>query len=164
MSIFKLLLSPKGRIPRKIFIAVALGCNLSIYFLTIWLPYLLLSSLDDTLPIIIGGILSLLLLWPLYCACAKRLHDVNRTAFWATPLLINPVLAGLIPVIVPWIIITVGLDPDAWQWIFEWPTVIATAYILLLQLVLACWPGTKGPNRFGDPDMEKALSVDSVFE
>ena len=73
------------------------------------------------------GLISLALSWPVIAIYAKRLHDLNLSAWWLLLLPAVTFVAG-----------TSGLDG-----------VNVVAYCLLL-LALGFLPGSNGPNRFGE--------------
>jgi len=73
------------------------------------------------------GLISLALSWPVIAIYAKRLHDLNLSAWWLLLLPAVTFAAG-----------TSGLDG-----------VNVVAYCLLL-LALGFLPGSNGPNRFGE--------------
>jgi uncharacterized membrane protein YhaH (DUF805 family) len=74
----------------------------------------------------------------------KRLHDRDKSAWWALLYLGLPALLMLI---------MAGATDDNGQ-LTGWPAALVIPYFILLIVTfveLACLPGTRGPNRFG-PD------------
>jgi uncharacterized membrane protein YhaH (DUF805 family) len=71
--------------------------------------------------------ISLALTWPIIAIYAKRLHDLNLSAWWL--------------LLLPLVTFTAGLS--------EVGQLHVAAYCLLL-LVLGFLPGSQGPNRFGE--------------
>lgn len=78
----------------------------------------------------------------LVCAIAvalvqvRRLHDMDRTGWWALAVNLGPIVLMLA------LLRTMGLDGAV---------VAASAAMLVLIIVVGAIPGTAGPNRFGQP-------------
>ena len=77
--------------------------------------------------------ISLALTWPIIAIYAKRLHDLNLSAWWLLLLPAATFVAGL----------------------SEFDRLHAVAYFVLL-LVLGFLPGSSGPNRFGEDPLERS--------
>jgi len=97
---------------------------------------------------IASALIELVLLLPGIAVLVRRLHDVDRTGWWALfpiPVLIGIVmLLGLLHAVgaerFPAVVLLVGM--------VVW---IVTVVVSIVLLVWACTRGTRGPNRFG-PD------------
>jgi uncharacterized membrane protein YhaH (DUF805 family) len=81
-------------------------------------------------------LISLALTWPVIAIYAKRLHDLNLSAWWL--------------LVLPAVTFAAGLS------VFNRLHVVA--YCLLL-LVLGFLPGSKGPNRFGEDPCARPQSA-----
>lgn len=77
------------------------------------------------------------LLWPTSAVVVKRLHDRNKTGYWALLLL------------VAWILLVKDWDmlPATWQWALG--QFIPMLILVTLMVELGTFTGTPGGNRFG---------------
>ena len=90
--------------------------------------------------------------FPLIPLLARRLHDFNRSGWFA---LIAPVIVGLHTW--AWRQFEAGilLMPEP-----EYPYNVLKGVLVLLLFIMLFWPGTKGANRFGpDPRLDDALAA-----
>lgn len=140
----KLLFSFEGRTRRSHFWIGWLIC-LGVGVVTGWIP-------------LIGGLISLLLIWPNLAITVKRLHDMGRTGWFA----VIPWIATIVGVIIG--IATVGLsaltnsaalereDPLA-VFALVGPALGALGFVMLVNLGFLIWIGVTdsqpGDNRFG---------------
>lgn len=85
--------------------------------------------------------ISLALTWPIIAIYAKRLHDLNLSAWW---LLLMPALTFV-----------AGMS--------EYNRLHVAAYFLLL-LVLGFLPGGRGPNRFGEDPLARSSDATSAHD
>jgi uncharacterized membrane protein YhaH (DUF805 family) len=83
--------------------------------------------------------ISLALTWPVIAIYAKRLHDLNLSAWWL--------------LLLPAVTFVAGLS--------EFNRLHVVAYFLLL-LVLGFLPGSNGPNRFGEDPLGRAHDATSA--
>jgi uncharacterized membrane protein YhaH (DUF805 family) len=83
--------------------------------------------------------ISLALTWPIIAIYAKRLHDLNLSAWWL--------------LLLPAVIFVAGLG--------EFNRLHVVAYFLLL-LVLGFLPGSNGPNRFGEDPRARSRDTTSA--
>jgi uncharacterized membrane protein YhaH (DUF805 family) len=83
--------------------------------------------------------ISLALTWPVIAIYAKRLHDLNLSAWWLLSLPAVTFVAGL----------------------SEFNRLHVVAYFLLL-LVLGFLPGSSGPNRFGEDPLARSHDATSA--
>lgn len=77
------------------------------------------------------------LLWPTGAVVVKRLHDRNKTGYWALLL------------VVAWVLLARDWDmlPANWQWALG--CFIPTLILVTMTLELGTFSGTPGENRFG---------------
>jgi len=77
------------------------------------------------------------LLWPTGAVVVKRLHDRNKTGYWALLL------------VVAWVLLARDWDmlPAKWQWALG--CFIPTLILVTMTLELGTFRGTPGENRFG---------------
>jgi len=122
-------LSTKGRIGRTRFLLFSLSIFMSVLvFGTLWviLPFRGMSLIVPTILLFLFCVLSM---WANCAVMAKRLHDLNKSA-WNLVWMFIP---GLIP-------------------FFIWNP-LTSAFSLLVTSVITAWllfaPGTRGGNRFG---------------
>jgi uncharacterized membrane protein YhaH (DUF805 family) len=116
------------------------------------LGFVAMVTLSWTASLVANMVFRLLLALPFFALFARRLHDQNRSAWWA---LILPVIFAFdIARQLDFIFIGNGIEADRYPVggsINLWIGVPMT----LAYLVLAFLPGTDGPNRFGpDPRLE----------
>jgi uncharacterized membrane protein YhaH (DUF805 family) len=83
--------------------------------------------------------ISLALTWPVIAIYAKRLHDLNLSAWWL--------------LLLPAVTFVAGLS--------EFNRLHVVAYFLLL-LVLGFLPGSNGPNRFGEDPLGRSHDATSA--
>jgi len=83
--------------------------------------------------------ISLALTWPIIAIYAKRLHDLNLSAWWL--------------LLLPAVTFVAGLS--------EFNRLHVAAYFLLL-LALGFLPGSSGPNRFGEDPLERSRDATSA--
>lgn len=94
---------------------------------------------------------ALIWFWPQVAIFIKRLHDIDRSAKWFVALAAASASVQLLA----WIGHRAGLmvsDADAVLPLWFVVSGLALLLGLVAPLILACLPGTRGPNRFGsDP-------------
>jgi uncharacterized membrane protein YhaH (DUF805 family) len=83
--------------------------------------------------------ISLALTWPIIAIYAKRLHDINLSAWWL--------------LLLPAVTFVAGFS--------EFDRLHVVAYFVLL-LVLGFLPGSNGPNRFGADPLERSHGTTST--
>ncbi|WP_181404535.1 DUF805 domain-containing protein [Asticcacaulis tiandongensis] len=160
------LFSLKGRVSRVPFIVFAIVYYLTIFIATYWADtYMDASSfpLSRAWAFMVPGFIGAMFIWPMFATCVKRLHDIDRQSFWAWIILIKPVLAAIITYFAADIHFNRDAQPAELDRLVNWPNLISY-YVLLLQLVLALWPGTKGANRYGPSSKEKTVPIEATFE
>jgi uncharacterized membrane protein YhaH (DUF805 family) len=84
----------------------------------------------------------------LSAAVARRLHDAGRAGFWGLlpiPFLFSA-MTGMF-IVMP----TLGSNQSPWPVLLLFANNLAYNLLLLVLAVLLALPGTKGPNRYGDP-------------
>lgn len=128
-----------GRIGRRQFIA-AVVAYVCVTVLALFLGVLLLTSTSTSAPLMLyvgANILVSLVFFSSLTVTIKRLHDRDKSGWWAVPLVLLPGLlngaAG------------VGVEPSTGIVLRS----IAGLLVLWWLVELVCLPGTKGPNRFG---------------
>lgn len=86
-----------------------------------------------------AALLVMLLLWPTSAVVVKRLHDRNKSAWWALLLLLA------------WLMLAKDWEmlPLPWRWAFE--RFLPTLILVTMMLELGTFSGTRGVNRFGPP-------------
>jgi uncharacterized membrane protein YhaH (DUF805 family) len=144
-----LLLGFKGRINRARYIVVQLAL-LTVWF-TVWLAPLQLSSQWEALP----GVAVIAMIWINAATTAKRLHDRNRSGWWAVAIIIvnrlSYVYYGL------FFGLSFGVDISIAE---ELLLVLVAVALSLLQtwifIELVFLIGTDGPNRFGPDPTQSA--------
>ncbi len=92
--------------------------------------------------------LSLALLLPSLAVLVRRLHDVNRSGWWALPL---PILLPALVLLYGMTLFDLGSETGKQVVIAGGVLLVAVAVFAVLLLVWTCRPGTPGPNRFGPP-------------
>lgn len=145
------LFSLNGRVARLPFIVFVIGVKLMIealgYAQRQFMPPL---PIDDSLILAIPGILTLILMWPLFAVTVKRLHDIEWPAVLA--------LVQFIPIIGIVIFFTRSqyytADAEHLARMFEVANFGLNIVALMsfgLFLLLAVIPGVNRTNRFGPP-------------
>jgi uncharacterized membrane protein YhaH (DUF805 family) len=89
---------------------------------------------------VIFGVVVILLLWNMLALAAKRLHDLNKSAWWIVPYYVLPSILQL-PASLSTVLPATNL-------LLDLISVAISAWVLV---ELGFLPGTVGPNRFG-PD------------
>ncbi|MHA3794640.1 DUF805 domain-containing protein [Sphingomonas sp. YL-JM2C] len=102
--------------------------------------------------LVVGDLLQAILFIPGFALFARRLHDQDRSGWWAL-LLLLPIALSL-----PDHIRMLALEPADWLAAERQPDATIWAAMLagLIILVLLLLPGTVGPNRFGDDPRQAA--------
>ncbi|WKL56146.1 DUF805 domain-containing protein [Asticcacaulis sp. ZE23SCel15] len=145
------LFSLSGRVARLPFIAFVIGVKLAIeaigYAQRQYMPPL---PIDDMMIAAIPGVITLILMWPLFAVTVKRLHDIEWPAVLA--------LVQFIPLIGIVIFFTRSqyytADAEHLARMFEWAGIGLNIMALIsfgLFLLLAVIPGVNRTNRFGPP-------------
>ncbi|WAC48450.1 DUF805 domain-containing protein [Asticcacaulis sp. SL142] len=145
------LFSLSGRVARLPFIAFVIGVKLAIeaigYAQRQYMPPL---PIDDMMIAAIPGVITLVLMWPLFAVTVKRLHDIEWPAVLA--------LVQFIPLIGIVIFFTRSqyytADAEHLARMFEWAGIGLNIMALIsfgLFLLLAVIPGVNRTNRFGPP-------------
>jgi len=114
--------------------------------------FALMTSLPRAASVFAALALRLVLALPLFALFARRLHDQDRSGWWALILVVIAVLGVMQTLRIIWI----GNDIAAGHYHPRGPTESWIGIPLsLVYLVLAFLPGTNGPNRFGpDPRLD----------
>ena len=141
-----LLLSPRGRIGRMVFWAgfgVVMAASLVLNFV----PF-------------IGGVAGLVLLWPLVCLQAKRLHDAGRTAgLILLPAVVialalaRAVMAGAIGSTAVGVVFDTDRGPV--MWILALAGLFALGFLVWVGLSR----GERGSNRYGPEPVREAAAA-----
>ena len=92
--------------------------------------------------------LSLALLLPSLAVLVRRLHDVNRSGWWALPI---PILLPALFFVYGMTLLDLGSEAGKQIFISAGILLVALAVSGILLLVWTCRRGTPGPNRFGPP-------------
>jgi uncharacterized membrane protein YhaH (DUF805 family) len=157
------LLVPFGRAPRwQFWFVLILACVLTLPVIGVPLQIAqvpvpeFIGSINNIIPIFVGGIMALVALYLLFVAFATRLHDRGRTGFWVFVMLL-PLLAigGLIWVQANPSAVPFPIPPEVLLQIDLANQILGgLAALLFVWLLLASmfFPGTQGRNWFGrDP-------------
>ncbi|RYF48976.1 MAG: DUF805 domain-containing protein [Cytophagaceae bacterium] len=92
--------------------------------------------------------LSLALLLPSLAVLVRRLHDVNRSGWWALPI---PILLPALFLLYGMTLFDLGNEAGKQIFISGGVLLVALAGFGISLLVWTCRRGTPGPNRFGEP-------------
>jgi uncharacterized membrane protein YhaH (DUF805 family) len=114
----------------------------------------------------IMGLMSLALIIPSLALLARRLHDINLTAWWMLLMVPNMFSYMKNVSLLMTLAKTSNLSQDALSSQMAGTSIIGIIAILcsLALFVMTVWPGTRGDNRFG-PDPKGGRTVDiSVFD
>lgn len=108
-------------------------------FLTFAVANFIFSEILNLLPSI-GWVFSLAIIAPGIAVSIRRLHDLNRSGWWFFISYSNILILGL----------AIGITHDGDE---KTRLVIISIILILLSAICIWWslfPGTKGPNRFGN--------------
>ncbi len=108
---------------------------------------------------LIVGITILVLLWPLYAATVKRLHDVGCNFVPALLHLLRPCIA-IATAVVTVLYFHNGSRPPAWP---TWLGYGQLAVLLIMSVVLSLWPGQRRSNRYGPPVIDRDSAAAECF-
>ena len=92
--------------------------------------------------------LSLARLIPAFAVLVRRLHDVNRSGWWALPI---PILLPALFFLYAMTLFDLGSEVGRQIFIGAGVLLVALAVFGISLLVWTCRRGTLGPNRFGPP-------------
>ena len=92
-------------------------------------------------------LIELVLFLPGLVVFVRRLHDIDRTGWWAllplVPTIGGPMMLGLYPA---------GVSAGSWFWpLIHWIVVLGWLVVWVVLLIWTCMRGTLGMNRYG-PD------------
>jgi uncharacterized membrane protein YhaH (DUF805 family) len=111
----------------------------------------------------ISGLFGLAVFIPSLAVTFRRLHDTNRSGWWAGAFFL--LYAAIIGIVLTYVFAAgAGRDPFQSVGPFAAIGIIGLAIFLLgiVLLVFMCLDGTSGPNRFG-PDPKGAQNLGDVF-
>lgn len=112
--------------------------HIAIALVGVMLGFTASFALSGTLASFLMAVLQIAVILPMFALFARRLHDQNRSAWWALILPagfgLNIMRHDLLATFVP----------------ARWVDIIYVCLVITM-LLLLYWPGTRGPNRFG-PD------------
>ena len=111
-------------------------------------PQLLLNQLDTAI--------SALLLLPSFSAGVRRLHDVDRSAWW---------IGATLPLLLVWLLAIGFADGGSGlQMLILWGGLLGLLAYFVMALVWFTRPGTPGPNRFGENPLGLASDAERLAQ
>ena len=101
--------------------------------------------------LVLGVVLQLVVVVPMFALFVRRLHDQDRSGWWGLLLPLSVLMS------IPRLLIQVRGDVAAMIAQRTTPMSIAASLVAVATLVLFLWPGTDGSNRYGhDPRLDDA--------
>jgi uncharacterized membrane protein YhaH (DUF805 family) len=132
------LLSPKGRVGRSPYFSFIAIVTMLVTVVSFGAGF---AGASTTMLVAVIAVF-LLLLWPVYCVTARRLHDINLPGEWALVVVLPEVLT----------VVAIAASPS---WLF-YPHTVSLFIRFVIVFALIVMPGAKAENRYG-PIPEAAL-------